>query len=117
MRHGGKQQQKRWRPLSLRQQHGHWAVGRGGRNIADCPAASPETGTGWSLGEGEETLEYGLASKPISGLNQDAVWKGMLLAMRNPADCGLKVDQVSISDKIGYMQRSMRILGSQALRQ
>merc|ERR1719491_2372926 len=48
---------------------------------------------------------------PISGLSQDAVWKGMLFAMRNPADCGLKVDQVSISDKSGYMQRSMRILG------
>merc|ERR1719330_1601845 len=58
-----------------------------------------------------DVVGYGLASKPISELSQDAVWKGMLFAMRNPADCGLNVDQVSISDKIGYMQRSMRILG------
>jgi len=34
----------------------------------------------------------------------------MLYAMRNPAECGLKVDGVSVRDMSGFMQRSMRIL-------
>merc|ERR1719418_91059 len=53
---------------------------------------------------------YGLASKPLSGANQDELWKAMLYAMRNPAECGLKVDSVAIRDMSGSMQRSMRLL-------
>eukprot|EP00415_Alexandrium_ostenfeldii_P004501 UN4501 len=34
----------------------------------------------------------------------------MLYSMRNPAECGLKVDGVRVQDMIGYMQRTMRIL-------
>jgi len=53
---------------------------------------------------------YGLASQPIANVDQDALWRGMLYAMRNPAECGLKVDGVRVQDMNGYMQRSMRIL-------
>eukprot|EP00415_Alexandrium_ostenfeldii_P002028 UN2028 len=34
----------------------------------------------------------------------------MLYAMRNRAECGLKVDGVRVQDMSGYMQRTMRIL-------
>merc|ERR1712127_15071 len=57
-----------------------------------------------------DVVGYGLASKPISDSSQDDLWKAMLYAMRNPAQCGLKVDSVSIRDMSGYMQRSMRLL-------
>merc|ERR1719507_51902 len=57
-----------------------------------------------------DVVGYGLASKPITGMSQDALWKGMLYAMRNPAECGLKVDGVSVRDMRGYMQRTMRLL-------
>ena len=57
-----------------------------------------------------DVVGYGLASKPVTGVNQDALWKAMLYAMRNPAECGLKVDGVSVRDMRGYMQRTMRIL-------
>jgi len=57
-----------------------------------------------------ETIGFGLASKPITGVNQDAVWRAMLYAMRNPADAGMKVDSVRVQDMGGYMQRSFRIL-------
>ena len=42
-----------------------------------------------------DVVGYGLASKPIAGLSQDAAWKAMLFAMRTPAECGLKVDASS----------------------
>merc|ERR1712226_1580001 len=45
-----------------------------------------------------ETIGFGLASKPITGVNQDAVWRAMLYAMRNPADAGMKVDSVRVQD-------------------
>merc|ERR1719203_1240319 len=57
-----------------------------------------------------DVVGYGLASKPVTGMTQDALWKAMLYAMRNPAECGLKVDGVSVRDMTGYMQRTMRIL-------
>merc|ERR1712051_19089 len=57
-----------------------------------------------------DVVGYGLASKPVTGMTQDALWKAMLYAMRNPAECGLKVDSVSVRDMMGYMQRTMRIL-------
>merc|ERR1712176_1252102 len=57
-----------------------------------------------------DVVGYGLASKPIPGMSQDALWKAMLYAMRNPAECGLKVNGVSVRDMRGYMQRTMRIL-------
>jgi len=58
-----------------------------------------------------DVVGYGLASKPLSGVSQDDLWKAMLFAMRNPAECGLKVDSVAIRDMSGFMQRSMRLLG------
>jgi len=57
-----------------------------------------------------DVVGYGLASKPVTGTSQDALWRAMLYAMRNPAACGLKVDNVSVRDMSGYMQRSMRLL-------
>jgi len=57
-----------------------------------------------------DVVGYGLASKPLSGVSQDDLWKAMLFAMRNPAECGLKVDSVAIRDMSGSMQRSMRLL-------
>merc|ERR1711963_461920 len=57
-----------------------------------------------------DVVGYGLASKTITDLSQDTLWKAMLYAMRNPAQCGLKVDGVSVRDMTGYMQRTMRIL-------
>merc|ERR1719210_1953776 len=43
-----------------------------------------------------DVVGYGLASKPVTGVSQDALWRAMLYAMRNPAECGLKVDGVSV---------------------
>merc|ERR1740129_1792205 len=57
-----------------------------------------------------DVVGYGLASKPLA-LSEDAAWKAMLFAMRNPAECGMKVDRVVLRDLSGFMQRSMRILG------
>merc|ERR1719346_284397 len=57
-----------------------------------------------------DVVGYGLASKPLVGLSEDAAWKAMLYAMRNPAECGLKVDRVVLRDLNGFMQRTMRIL-------
>merc|ERR550532_260467 len=57
-----------------------------------------------------DVVGYGLASKPLSQVSQDELWKAMLYAMRNPAECGLKVDSVAIRDMSGSMQRSMRLL-------
>merc|ERR1719512_79647 len=58
-----------------------------------------------------DVVGYGLASKPVASVNQDSLWRAMLYAMRNPAECGLKVDGVSVRDMSGYMQRTMRLLG------
>merc|ERR1712127_1115027 len=57
-----------------------------------------------------DVVGLGLASKTITEASQDAVWKAMLFAMRNPAECGLKVKDVTVRDMSGYMQRSMCIL-------
>jgi len=57
-----------------------------------------------------DVVGYGLASKPVTGTTQDALWRGMLYCMRNPAACGMKVDGVTVKDMQGYMQRTMRIL-------
>merc|ERR1719232_2249475 len=58
-----------------------------------------------------DVVGFGLASKPLSGASQDELWKAMLFAMRNPTECGLKVDSVSTRDLNGCMQRSMRLAG------
>jgi len=58
-----------------------------------------------------DVVGYGLSSKPVTDMNQDALWRAMLYAMRNPAACGLNVDGVSVRDMSGYMQRTMRLLG------
>jgi len=57
-----------------------------------------------------DNVGLGLASKPITGSSQDALWRAMLSAMRNPAVCGLKVNNVRVRDMDGYMQRSMCLL-------
>merc|ERR1711963_727209 len=57
-----------------------------------------------------DVVGYGLASKPVTGTTKDALWRAMLYAMRNPAECGLKVDGVSVRDMRGFMQRTMRLL-------
>merc|ERR1712001_57112 len=57
-----------------------------------------------------ETIGFGLASKPLDGMTQDAVWRAMLTAMRDPVGAGMKVDSVRVQDMSGYMQRSMRFL-------
>ena len=54
------------------------------------------------------TVGYGLASKPVIDMSQDSLWKAMIYAMRNPAECGLKVDGVTTRDMAGFMQRTMR---------
>ena len=51
-----------------------------------------------------------MASKPVTGVNQDTLWKAMHYVMRNPAECRLKVDGESVRDMKGHMQRTMRIL-------
>merc|ERR1712012_723996 len=61
-------------------------------------------------------IGLGLASKPMTGMTQDALWKAMLYSVRNPDKCGMKVDNVRTKDvpgflkKPGYLQRSMRLL-------
>merc|ERR1712241_270083 len=57
-----------------------------------------------------DVVGLGLASKAITEVSQDTLWKAMLLAMRNPAECGLKVTNVKVHDMNGYMQRSMCIV-------
>merc|ERR1719471_590273 len=66
-------------------------------------AKKVESGTSDAVG-------YGLASKPVTDMSQDSLWKAMLYAMRNPAECGLKVDGVTTREMAGFMQRTMRIL-------
>jgi len=58
-----------------------------------------------------DVIGYGLASKPVTGLTQDALWRAMLYCVRNPAKCGMMVDNVQVTDKPGFMQRTMRLLG------
>merc|ERR1712242_52908 len=57
-----------------------------------------------------DVVGYGLASKPITNMSEDTAWKAMLYTMSNPAECGLNVDQVFLQNKLGFMQRSMRLL-------
>merc|ERR1719330_691671 len=57
-----------------------------------------------------DAVGYGLASKTLTGVSQDDLWKAMLYSTRDPAECGLKVDSVSVRDMSGFMQRSMRLL-------
>merc|ERR1719422_1070702 len=63
-----------------------------------------------------DTIGYGLASKPVTGMTQDELWKAMLFIVKNPDQCGMNVDSVKTKDvpgymqKAGYMQRSMRLL-------
>jgi len=63
-----------------------------------------------------DVIGFGLASKPMSGMTQDSLWKAMLFCVRNPDKCGMKVDTVRVKDVPGYMsnpgylQRSMRLL-------
>lgn len=58
-----------------------------------------------------DVVGFGLASEPMTGVTEDTLWKAMLYTIRNPQKSGMDVDRVSISDRSGYMQRSMRILG------
>merc|ERR1712241_410433 len=56
-----------------------------------------------------DVIGYGVASKPLLGLSQDSAWKAMLYATRNPAECGLPVDQVTLRDTQGFLQRTKRL--------
>lgn len=63
-----------------------------------------------------EIIGFGVASKPVSGMTQDDLWKAMLFSVRNPDKCGMKVADVKVKDvpgymqKPGHMQRSVRLL-------
>merc|ERR1712084_205887 len=61
------------------------------------------------------TIGFGLASKPLDGMTQDAVWRAMLTAMRDPVGAGMKVDSVRVQDMSGYMQRSCGVRGAPSL--
>jgi len=63
-----------------------------------------------------DVIGFGLASKPMTGMTQDSLWKAMLFSVKNPDKSGLKVDNVRTKDvpgymkRPGYLQRSMRLL-------
>ena len=54
---------------------------------------------------------YGLSSKPVTNMNQDALWKATLHAMRNPAECGFKGPGVSVRDMSPTCSAPCAILG------
>merc|ERR1739844_746011 len=56
-----------------------------------------------------DVIGYGVASKPLSGVSQDAAWRAMVYTTRNPAECGLPVDQVTLRDMNGFLQRTKRL--------
>lgn len=56
-----------------------------------------------------DTVGYGMHTSPIE-YHHDDVWKAMMFWINNPDGCGMKVDQVDIQDKEGYVLRSMRRL-------
>ena len=45
-------------------------------------------------------IVFGVASKPLIA-NQDSFWKGVLFAMRGPAEAGLQVTNVNVRDMSG----------------
>lgn len=57
-----------------------------------------------------DVVGYGIASKPMTGVTEDTLWKAMLTAMKSPDKNGMKVDSVSTRHMAGFMQRSMRLL-------
>jgi len=54
-----------------------------------------------------DTVGYGVHTSPIEYPHDD-VWKAMIYWIYNPDGCGMKVDQVDVQDKEGYVFRSMR---------
>merc|ERR1712012_993548 len=50
-------------------------------------------------------IGLGLASKPMTGMTQDALWKAMLYSVRNPDKCGMKVDNVRTKDVPGFLKK------------
>jgi hypothetical protein len=54
-----------------------------------------------------DTVGYGMHTSPIE-YPRDDVWKAMIYWIYNPDGCGMKVDQVNVQDKQGYVSRSMR---------
>jgi hypothetical protein len=52
-------------------------------------------------------IGYGMASKPMTGMTKDTLWKAMLFSVRNPKRCGMAVENVQCIDRAGYMERSM----------
>jgi len=56
-----------------------------------------------------DVVGYGMSSKPLTGTNQDCLWRSMLFCVRNPKPCGMNVANVKIADKRGFMQRSMTV--------
>jgi len=54
-----------------------------------------------------DTVGYGVHTSPIEYPHDD-VWKAMIYWIYHPDGCGMKVDQVDVQDKAGYVFRSMR---------
>jgi len=54
-----------------------------------------------------DTVGYGMHTSPIEYPHDD-VWRAMVYWIYNPDGCGMKVDQVDVQDKEGYVLRSMR---------
>jgi len=54
-----------------------------------------------------DTVGYGVHTSPIEYPHDD-VWKAMVYWIYTPDGCGMKVDQLDVQDKEGYVFRSMR---------
>jgi len=57
----------------------------------------------------KDVIGYGMASKPVAGMTEDTLWRAMLYSVRNPAQGGLDVSDVRITDMRGYLQRAMTL--------
>merc|ERR1719197_1149750 len=56
-----------------------------------------------------DVVGYGMASKPLTGMSIDTLWKAMLFSVRNPDRCGMSVENVKCTDNRGFMTRSMQL--------
>ena len=56
-----------------------------------------------------DTVECGLASRPVTDMGQDPLWKAVLRVMRTPARCGLgtsdTVERGLASEPVAYMSQ------------
>merc|ERR1712107_404113 len=58
-----------------------------------------------------DVVGYGLASKPVTSVNQDSVWRAMLYVMRNPSEGGLleKAGSPTVTDNIRVIESAQEI--------